>query len=98
MRYELGNLILSDEDRAILEMATMNPIKEQYLASYFIGSMREIKAGAVEKIDEIKSSPYFDERSPIQLELLKHQMRVCDMMIDRGFEAAKLKNVTIQMQ
>lgn len=50
MEYKNGLLILTDGEREILALATMNKVEAQYPASYFMGSMAEIKAGAEERI------------------------------------------------
>lgn len=46
MKYDKGNLILSEEERELLVFATMNEINPQYPAPYFVGSMAEVKAEA----------------------------------------------------
>lgn len=51
MEYINGELMLSEDDRFTLELVTIKSIKQQYLASYFVGSMREIKLQASEKIE-----------------------------------------------
>lgn len=97
MEYVHGKFVLSAEDRATLELVTMKSIKQQYLASYFVRSMREIKLQAYEKIEEIKQAADVNDRSSLQVELILQLIDVCDRMIVRAFETAKAKNCSIPM-
>lgn len=95
MEYFNGQLILSEEDQVTLELVTMKTIELQYVASYFIGSMREIKLQAFEKIEESEPAMDVNDRSSLQVELMLQLIDVCDRMIERAFEAAKAKNCSI---
>ena len=97
MEYFNGQLILSEEDQVALELVTMKTIELQYVASYFIGSMREIKLQAFEKIEEIEQAMDVNDRSSLQVELILQLIDVCDRMIVRAVEAAAAKNCTILM-
>lgn len=98
MKYENGDLILSEEERALLALVTMNKIDAQYPASYFIGSMGEIKAEADEAIRHIQSKQDPDDRDTSRIEIIRHLLAVCDLMIEQGFDAAQAANSIIKMQ
>jgi hypothetical protein len=97
MRFFQGDLILSDEDRELLALATMNHIEMQYQASYFIGSMLEIKAQLVDSTEQIKSKQSAEARDSAKMALLNQLLQICDLMIERGHDAARAENSIIQM-
>lgn len=97
MRYCRGDLILSNVDRALLGFATMKQIELQYQAAYFIGSMLEIKAKTADWLREIELKQKADARDSAKIALLHQILDVCDLMIERGNEAAGAENCVIQM-
>lgn len=97
MRYCRGDLMLSNEDRELLGFATMNQIEVQYQASYFIGSMLEIKSQAADTIQKNELKQQADARDSAKMGLLHQILEVCDLMILRGHEAAGAENCVIQM-
>ncbi|MFA6203140.1 MAG: hypothetical protein WC710_08110 [Gallionella sp.] len=97
MRYYQGNFILSDEDRELLGFTTMNQIEVQYQATYFIGSMLEIKSQAADTLQKIVLKQQADARDSAKMGLLHQILEVCDLMIVRGHEAAGAEYCVIQM-
>lgn len=98
MKYDKGNLILSEDERELLVFATMNEIDPQYPAPYFVGSMAEVKAEAEARIRLIQSKQDPVDGDQQRISVLRQLIDICGWMIERGLDAAEAANETIKLQ
>ncbi len=96
MQLKNGNLILSNDERNILHMATMNQIDGQYESTYFLSSLNKIKVSAADIIAEFESKQIPDVSDPLRIELTQQLIDICDLMIERAHDAARVAGQSIE--
>ena len=98
MKYKNGYLTLSDVEAEQLSYMFMTKVELQHHASSFVGEMAEIKSWLGEKLTELESKDIRSYRDQLIIDITQLMIEYCDVMIEKGFDAAKAAGETIKPQ